>query len=146
MATPASTSPDLMRMVPGSAKSAPRLFLEPTGSHAGMLDGGWWPRSRSPARELPGLILMIDAIRGQVLRLVLATAGWDGRPGRLNVGGRLIILDYFSSQPATLLTAMCIRSRVDILVVPPATSRDAAYAAMAQAMATSNRLTRLSPV
>jgi hypothetical protein len=105
-----------------------------------MLDGGWWPRSTNARAELPGLVLMINAIRGQVNRLVLAGSGWDNRPHMLTIGGRFIVLDYFGSQPATLLTAFCVRSRVDLLVVPPATGRNAAEAAMTYAMTTGNRI------
>jgi len=132
--------PDLLRLAPPSAKSAPRLYLDSTGSHQGMLDGAWWPQSRNPASELPGLILAIEAIRGQILRLVLAATGWDERPARVAVGVRTISLDYFGSQPATLLTAICVQSRVDLLVIPPTASRRVAYAAMVHAMSTSNRV------
>src|SRR5687767_157793 len=125
MSSPAYIRSDFMRLVPDSAKSLNcRLHLEPTGAHQGMLDGGWWPRSTHAHAELPGLMLMIDAIRGKVLRLVLAGDGWDDQPRRLTVDGRVILLDYFESQPATLLTAFCVHSRVDLLVVPPATGRD----------------------
>jgi len=141
MSSPAYIHPDFMRIVPDSAKSLScRLHLEPTGNHRGMLDGSWWPRSANARAELPGLILMIDAIRGQVLRLVLAGTGWDDRPRTLTIDDRVILLDYFGSQPATLLTAICVRSRVDLLVVAPATGRDDADAAMIHAMTTGNRM------
>lgn len=84
--------------------------------------------------------MRLDAIRGRVLRLVLAGTGWDERPRRLTVGGRVIVLDYFGSQPATLLTAVCVNSRVDLFVVPPATGHADAYEAMTQALATGNRI------
>jgi hypothetical protein len=142
MSSPAYMQSDFMRIVPASAKSVScRLHLEPTGNHQGMVDGSWWPRSRNARAELPGLILMIDAIRGQVHRLVLASTGWDDRPRTLTINGRVILLDYFGSQPATLLTAICARSRVDLLVVAPATGRDVADAAMIHATATGNRMT-----
>lgn len=105
-----------------------------------MLDGAWWPQSRDPAVELPGLILAIDAIRCQVLRLVLAGTGWDERPRRVFVGDRTISIDYFGSQPATLLTAICVRSRVDLLVIPPAAGHRVAHAAMIHTMASGNRV------
>jgi hypothetical protein len=105
-----------------------------------MFDGAWWPRSTNARAELPGLILTIDLIRGQVHRLVLAGTGWDHRTRRLTVNGRVIVVDYFASQPAMLLTAICARSRVDLLVIPPATSREAADAAMVYAMTTGNRV------
>jgi len=110
-----------------------------------MLDGVWWPHSRNPASELPGLILAIDARCGQVLRLVLASTGWDERPRRVIVAGRAITIDYFGSQPAALLTAVCVRSRVDLLVIPPAAGPRAAHAAVVQAMSTGNRVIATRP-
>lgn len=141
MSSPALVHSDFMRVVPDSAKSLGcRLYLEPTGSHQGMLDGGWWPRSTNARAELPGLVMMIEAIRGQVLRLVLAGTGWDDRPRALTIGGRVVVVDYFESQPVTLLTAFCASSRVDLLVVSPATGRAAAEAAMIYAMTAGNRV------
>jgi hypothetical protein len=105
-----------------------------------MLDGAWWPKSRNPDAELPELILAIDGRRGQVIRLVLAATGWDERPRRIAVAGRTISIDYFGSQPATLLTAICVRSRVDLLVIPPAAGHQVAHAAMQRALSDGNRL------
>lgn len=126
---------------PGSAPAIPRLKLESTGSARTLLDGGWWPHSTDPAAELPGLVLAIDAVRGPIIRLVLSVDGWNPRPRRLVVAGRVLRLGYFASQPATLLTARCDDGgRVDLLVVPPATARPAAEAAMALAATAGNRI------
>ncbi|HEX6683318.1 MAG TPA: DUF5994 family protein [Candidatus Limnocylindrales bacterium] len=141
MSTPAPFNPDLTCLVPGSPKSVQRLYLEPTGSHEGMLDGAWWPRTRSPATELPGLISTIDAVRGRVLRLVLAATGWDDRPRRLIVGGRAVVAEYLGSQPASLLTAFYARARVDLLVIPPNAGQREAQEAMIQAMSDGARAT-----
>jgi hypothetical protein len=140
MSPRSSSSPDLLRLVPASAKTTPRLYLDPTGSHQSMLDGAWWPQSRNPASELPNLVTAIDAMRGKVLRLVLSATGWDERPRRVAVGGRTISIDYFGSQPATLLTAVCVTSRVDLLVIPPAAGHRVAHAAMIHTMARGNRV------
>ena len=140
MSTRSPSYPDLLRLVPDSAKTTPRLYLDPTGSHQSMLDGAWWPQSRNPASELPGLIMTIDAMRGQVSHLILAATGWDERPRRVLVSGRAITIDYFGSQPATLLTAVCVGSRVDLLVIPPAAGTRTAHTAMVRAMSTGNRV------
>ena len=126
--------------VSSSPPSIPRLRLEPTGSSRTLLDGGWWPRSIDPIAELPGLVLAIDAIRGPVTRLVLSMDAWDERPRRLGVSGRTLRLGYFASQSPFLLTALCGYNgdRVDLLVVPPETDRDAAEAAMSMAATTTN--------
>ena len=126
---------------PPPAPSTPRLMLEPAGSTRVLLDGGWWPRSADPAAELPGLILALDQVRGRITRLILSIDGWDPRPRRLTVAGRLLRLGYFTSQPTALLIAVCDNGgRVDLLVVPPDTARLTAEAAMALAATASNRV------
>lgn len=130
---------DRTRSVSLSAPSNPRLRMEATGSRRTLLDGGWWPRSTDPVAELPGLVLAIDNLRGPVTRLILSAAGWDTRPRRLDVAGRVLRLGYFASQPISLLTALCAnRDRVDLLVVAPNTSADTALAAMTLAATTDN--------
>lgn len=122
-----------------TAPSTPRLRLEPSRSRHTLLDGGWWPRSRDPIAELPGLVLAIDTLRGPVTRLVLSASGWDSRPGRLQVADRVVRLDYFTSQPDSLLTALCDRGdRVDVLVVAPGTEPGPAAAAMILAATVGN--------
>jgi hypothetical protein len=123
-----------------SAPSTPRLrMMEPTGSRRGLLDGGWWPRSTDPVAELPGLVLAIDHLRGPVRRLVLSAQGWDTHPRRLGVGGRVLRLGYFASQPSGLLTAICDNDdRVDLLVIAPDTPHRIADAALRIAAATTN--------
>lgn len=119
--------------------STPRLRMEPTGAHRTLLDGGWWPRSTDPVAELPGLVLAIDGLRGPVTRLVLSFHGWDSQPRRLRVADRVLRLGYFSSQPASLLTALCGNGdRVDLLVVAPGTEPGTADAAMLLAATSGN--------
>ncbi|MEW2379229.1 DUF5994 family protein [Micromonospora sp. NPDC047812] len=119
--------------------STPRLRIEPTRSTRTLLDGGWWPRSTDPLAELPGLVLAIDLLHGPIVRLVLNADAWDGNPRHLAVDGRVLRLGYFTSQPATLLTAICRNDdRVDLLVVPPETPAGLAEAAMALAATAGN--------
>ncbi|MEU4780788.1 DUF5994 family protein [Micromonospora sp. NPDC023633] len=119
--------------------STPRLRIEPTRSARTLLDGGWWPRSTDPLAELPGLVLAIDLLHGPIVRLVLNADTWDGNPRHLSVDGRVLRLGYFTSQPATLLTAICLNDdRVDLLVVPPQTPARLAEAAMMLAATAGN--------
>ncbi|MGK5671767.1 DUF5994 family protein [Micromonospora sp. URMC 106] len=119
--------------------STPRLRIEPTRSGRTLLDGGWWPRSTDPLAELPGLVRAIDRLRGPIVRLVLNADTWDGNPRSLAVDGRVLRLGYFTSQPASLLTAICRNDdRVDLLVVPPETEAGLAEAAMALAATAGN--------
>ncbi|GAB1688552.1 DUF5994 family protein [Krasilnikovia sp. M28-CT-15] len=134
-----ATADARMTFVSVTPPSVPRLRLEPTGSRRTLLDGAWWPRSTDPVAELPGLVLAIDKIRGPVTRLVLAAGGWDSHPRRLRVHGRVLRLGYFTSQPLSLLTAICDRDeRVDLLVVAPNTDSGTADAAMILAATTTN--------
>ncbi|MGC5021338.1 DUF5994 family protein [Micromonospora sp. DT47] len=132
-------TPSTNALAPPSPPSTPRLRIEPTRSPRTLLDGGWWPRSTDPFAELPGLILAIDRLRGPINRLVLNAGTWDGNPRRLAVGGRVLRLGYFTSQPTSLLTAICLNGdRIDLLVVPPETAVDLAEAAMTLAATAGN--------
>jgi len=123
------------------APSVPRLRLGAALSRGTLLDGGWWPRSADPAAELPGLIAAVEGHCGRVTRLMLGPAGWDSQPRRLGAAGRVVTLDWFTSQPAGLLTALCGSSgRVDLLVVPPGTAEADALAAMDLAAQAGNRI------
>ncbi|MEU8241093.1 DUF5994 family protein [Actinoplanes missouriensis] len=135
-----TTAPrDRMPLASLSPPLLPRLRMEPTGSSRTLLDGGWWPRSTDPVTELPGLVLAVDNLRGPVTRLILSAGGWDTHPRLLGVAGRVLRLGYFTSQPLSLLTAICAnRSRVDLLVVPPDTTPAAAGAAMILAATATN--------
>lgn len=128
-----------------ASPSPPRLRLQPTPSPRSPrtpLDGGWWPRSGDPAAELPGLIIALQHHRGGLIgHLMLGSSGWDSRPRRLGVAGRLVRLGWFDTLPAGLLTALYTDGRrVDLLTIPPQTRRDAAAAAMELAAHTANHL------
>jgi len=119
----------------------PRLVLGPTGSPLSLFDGGWWPRTTDPHAELPGLVLAVDHLHGAVRRLALSADGWSNHPRQIQVGGRTIRLGFFASQPTVLLTALCGNgARVDLLVVPPGTTRPDAEIAMAAAAAKTNQI------
>jgi hypothetical protein len=125
--------------------AGPRLLLRPDQSGAALLDGGWWPRSASPAAELPGLILALDERHGRITRVLLGTAGWDpSTPRRLRVdgpaGSRVVRLGWFATMPAGLLIAIsATNERTDLVTIPPHTSEQDARAAMAQAAEAGNR-------
>ena len=69
--------------VPPTGRSAPqglRLRLDPTLARGGILDGGWWPRSRDPDAELPDLIAGLESSLGAITRVALNPEPWDGAP------------------------------------------------------------------
>ena len=69
--TPATST--LTTAPPPRAPGPPglRLQLDPTMAGTGAVDGGWWPRSRDPDAELPGLIAALDSSLGPVTRVAL---------------------------------------------------------------------------
>jgi hypothetical protein len=46
---------------PGVAATQPRVRLafSPSSSADNVVNGGWWPRSRDPATELPALVAAV---------------------------------------------------------------------------------------
>jgi Family of unknown function (DUF5994) len=86
-----------------------RLQLDPSLVGPGAVDGGWWPRSRDPDTELPGLIAGLDTSLGPITRVAL------------NLDAHTIGLTRAS------------QNRVVLLVIPPEATTTAAQIAMAMA-------------
>lgn len=115
------------------ARRAPRLSLEPSLSHAGMFDGGWWPRTRRIERELPELIVALRKVVGPVLHVALERAAWDDIPSRVTVDGHVIRINCFSSSSHTMSVGGGHQDHFLLLVVPPHTRRAVATAALSAA-------------
>ena len=60
-----------------------RLQLDPSLVGTGAVDGGWWPRSRDPDAELPGLTAGLDTSIGPITRVALNLDAWDAAPRRV---------------------------------------------------------------
>jgi Family of unknown function (DUF5994) len=135
-------SSDRTTAVPTAAPSAPpglRLRLDPTLARGGVLDGGWWPRSRDPAAELPDLIAGLDAALGTVTRVALNLDAWDSAPRRVTVDGRRVHVGWFRAMnPSTIGVTRAFQDRFVLLVVPPAATTSAAAMAMATAADATN--------
>jgi hypothetical protein len=113
--------------------------------HEGVLDGGWWPRSRDPVAELPGLVLALNDRFGMIRQLMLNAESWDGRFRRLAVGSRDVRVEWCSTVepgtlPGTLIATTDHGHRIDLLVVPPDATAAAANGAMSAASDPDNRL------
>lgn len=120
-------------MIPPSPPSQPRLSLAPTRGQA-VLDGGWWPRSWDPVAELPGLLLALSERYGRIRHIMLNIHTWDSRFRRLAVGPDVVRIGWFDTLDPALLVATTGRDdQVDLLVVPPDTTPEAAERAMATA-------------
>jgi hypothetical protein len=111
-----------------------RLELDSTMAGTGAVDGGWWPRSRDPDAELPGLIAGLDASVGPITRVALNLDAWDSAPRRVAVDGRRVRVGWFRHMDAhTIGLTRAAQDRVVLLVVPPQATPAAAHIAMAMA-------------
>ena len=122
---------------PSTRPSAPpglRLQLDPTMAGTGAVDGGWWPRSRDPDAELPGLIAALDSSLGPVTRVALNLDAWGSAPRRVAVDGRRVRVGWFRQMDAhTIGLTRSGQDRMVLLVVPPQATTAAAQIAMAMA-------------
>ena len=122
-----------------SAPPGLRLQLDPTMAGTGAVDGGWWPRSRDPDAELPGLITALDSSLGPITRVALHLDAWDTAPRRVAVDGRRVHVGWFRHIDAhTIGVTRAFRDRAVLLVVPPQATTAAAGVAMAMAADAAN--------
>jgi Family of unknown function (DUF5994) len=112
-----------------------RLAVKSSATARGILDGGWWPRSRDPVAELPALIVAIDRPGQLVVRVALSMSAWTAAPRKLMVGGRRVRLDWFQTWDPAMVRLLIGSNRrpMDLLVIPVETSEDTAVAALARA-------------
>jgi hypothetical protein len=84
--------------------------------------------------ELPGLVLALSERYGRIRHIMLNIHSWDGRFRRLAVGADVVRIGWFDTLDPALLVATTGRDdQVDLLVVPPGTTPEAAERAMATA-------------
>jgi Family of unknown function (DUF5994) len=134
ISTPTTAAPTRPLAPPGL-----RLQLDPTRAGTGAVDGGWWPRSRDPDAELPGLIAGLDASLGPITRVALNLDAWDTAPRRVAVDGRRVRVGWFRQlDPDTIGVTRAGQDRVILLVVPPQATTAVADSAMATAADAAN--------
>jgi hypothetical protein len=84
--------------------------------------------------ELPGLVLALSERYGRIRHIMLNIHAWDGPVRRLAVGPDVVRIGWFDTLDPALLVATTGRdNQVDLLVVPPDTTPEAAERAMATA-------------
>ncbi len=113
----------------GRAPTASRVVLKPPGSAAGFVDGAWWPRSPDLVAELPALVAVLAGRLGRAGRVTFNLTSWRPPPRRLVVDGRDVRLEGFRTQHANTLTVIGTdrRTRLTLLVIPPAADPEHAY-------------------
>jgi hypothetical protein len=97
-------------------------LLTPSPVKQATLHGGWWPRSRDAAAELPGLVTVLAARYGTIRRLMLNGGAWDNHADRLVVGTLVVRVDWFASLHNALLVATTsLGEQLELLVMAPQT-------------------------
>jgi Family of unknown function (DUF5994) len=112
------------------------------GDGSSAFDGGWFPRSRDLAVEVPELIAELDRRDVRVERFTYALDAWLPIPRKVVVSGRIVRTGGFRSMDAGVV---CVTwdggtRRADLLVVPPET--DVLTGARALRLATRRGLPR----
>jgi Family of unknown function (DUF5994) len=131
----ALTSTQVMEVTPSSTPDQTpdraRLSLGPATIRQAGVHGGWWPRSRDAAAELPGLLAELSTRAGRVRRVALQVGAFDNIPHQLAVGGCRVRVGWFTyMNPHTALLTMADQDDLILLVVPPEASPVAAAEAL----------------
>jgi Family of unknown function (DUF5994) len=106
------------------------LRLKPKAPTGGWVDGGWWPRSRDLAAELPDLLAVLAVRLGRIERVSYHLGDWDPTGGKISCGVGVVRLGGYRTQRADTVDVLAAGSRVTLLVVPPETSPQIAHAAL----------------
>ncbi|XRQ09817.1 DUF5994 family protein [Actinomadura welshii] len=113
-----------------------RLRLTPGGVGRGVMDGGWWPRSRDAATELTFLVTDLAERPGTAAsRLIVDIDDWDRVPVRIAVLGREIEVGRLPRLDHMVTVADGHAEPLLLLVVPPETHPASAEAALVRAAA-----------
>jgi hypothetical protein len=131
--TPPGAAAGARSAIPTGLLSA-RVSFDSALIRHGATDGGWWPRSRNAVTELPALIAALDARPGvRVQRLAIRRDEWDEIPHQLTApGSHLVRVDWFITIPrhTVSVTTTGGREPIALLVIPPDTPAETAWAAM----------------
>jgi hypothetical protein len=107
-----------------------RLRLKPKAPTTGWVDGGWWPRSRDLAAELPGLLAVLAVRLGRIERVDYHLGDWESTPRRTSGDDGGVRLEGYRSQRANTVDVIAARQRVILLVVAPEASAQTARAVL----------------
>jgi Family of unknown function (DUF5994) len=107
-----------------------RLTLKPTAPATGAVDGGWWPRSRNLAAEVPALLSVLADRLGAVEGVSYNPDDWEPTPSKIIAGGGRIRLGGYRSQRRDTIDVYGRRQLVTLLVVAPEATVPVAQAAL----------------
>ncbi len=97
------------------------------------MNGGWWPRSRDPAAELPALAIAVADRLGVVCRIALNTDAWNSWPHHIVIGGAKVRLDWCTGDAHTIRLTSGDAAHLDLLAIPPDTPTILALTCLARA-------------
>lgn len=103
-------------------RSEVRLRVKSNTATRGDVDGAWWPRSRDPVAEFPGLVLATSSWIGPVRRVDYHVDDWNTTSQELTVEGwRVSLVGSSTLQANTVVVAGPGQRRMILLVVPSST-------------------------
>ena len=117
----------------GSRVSAdPRLAFTSAVGAQRHFDGGWWPYTQTLSKELPALLAVVEGRFGvEIGRISLSATAWDATPERIIVGDREVQAAWFRARGAHTIRLLGGEFwHLDLLVIEPDTTADAASAAL----------------
>jgi hypothetical protein len=110
-----------------------RLTLKPRAPVTGRVDGGWWPRSRDLAAEIPALQHCLTERMGTVERVSYHLGDWGTTTRRILLDGHVVRLAGYRTQHAATIDVLGVHDRLTLLVVSPDAAPAAAHAVLAAA-------------
>ncbi|WP_021593292.1 DUF5994 family protein [Actinomadura welshii] len=133
-----TTQLDLALATPSSAESAmppaPRLRLAPGRAGRGVMDGGWWPRSRNTTAELTELVAALTEPGNTVTRVNIDFDDWDAIPLRIIVRGREVRVGWLAHREHMVAVTTGRADPILLLVIPPGAAPSSAEAALARSV------------
>jgi hypothetical protein len=107
-----------------------RLTLKPKAPATGAVDGGWWPRSRNLAAEVPALLSVLADRLEAVEGVSYNPDDWGPTPSQIVAGGGRIRLGGYRSQHRDTIDVYGRQQLVTLLVVAPEATAPVARAAL----------------
>ncbi|AGZ52486.1 DUF5994 family protein [Mycobacterium kansasii] len=91
--------------------------FRPVSEH---IDGAWWPRSRSLADELPGLVAAVSERLGPIAIVGYRHNGWDETPSSVEIDGHSVeLLGFTSDEPTSVILIGEDGHHVTLRVISP---------------------------
>lgn len=119
--------------LPEHETAPPRLRLAPGGGGRGVIDGGWWPRSRVAVTELTALVTALAEPSDMITRVNVDFDDWDDVPLRITVLGHEVRVGWLAHLDHMIAVTRGHADPTLLLVIPPAATPLSAEAALARA-------------